>query len=353
MKLEGFKYAPYSIPFKSPFNNSSASITSRSGFIISILGEMGRVSFGETAPLPGFSTESFADAGKELSGIEKLVPGFEGAKDLSTLRKFIEEIKFFPSVSFGVEQAMTSMLLKRDRTLFKELFAGTNPFINVNAVIGLDDNALDTIKNKIKIGYATFKIKVGRNNFDDDLNLIKKIRAEAGDTIKIRLDANGKWNPSEAKLNLDKLSPYNIEYIEEPCRGIENLIALSKISPLPVAIDESLRNTEEACKIINETDISFLIIKPMILGGFFKTSELIAESALKNKNIIISSSFETPLGKSLLVLLASLTHHSYAHGLDTIDFFDNNLPVDPYKVEAGKINFDINTYPPQFEYNKL
>lgn len=91
----------------------------------------------------------------------------------------------------------------------------------------------------------------------------------------------------------------------------------------------------------------------MVSGGFFETLEIITRGALKDKNIIISSSFETPLGKSLLVLLASLTHHSYAHGLDTADLLEEGPQADPYKVEAGKIFFSPAGYPPQFNYGEL
>jgi O-succinylbenzoate synthase len=314
---------------------------------------MGHTGFGEAAPLHGFSTESFDDVRKELSGIAELAAGFEEAKDLQTLRDFIGEIKFTSSVRFAIEQAVISMLLKKDPSLLQEILSVAKSVINVNAVIGIENNAIEAIRHKVEKGYITFKIKVGRNDFKDDLNLVKIIRAEFGKELKIRLDANGKWSLEEAKSNLEKLSHYNIEYIEEPCSGIENLIALSTFAPLPVAIDESLKNLSDAYGIIEETKISFLIIKPMISGGFFETLEIIARGALKEKNIIISSSFETPLGKSLLVLLSSLTHHSYAHGLDTANLFEEEVHADPYKVEAGKIFFSPAGYPPQFNFGEL
>jgi O-succinylbenzoate synthase len=82
----------------------------------------------------------------------------------------------------------------------------------------------------------------------------------------------------------------------------------------------------------------------MVLGAFFGTLDLIALARERNKNIIISSAFETPLGKSLLVLLAAASGSKRAHGLDTADFFANPFFKDPYPVGKGVIHFKPQVY---------
>lgn len=353
MKTEGIKYRPFSLKLKSPFINSSGTITYRSGFIISLTDESGNISYGEISPLPGFSKESLEEAEQELIKISKFLYVSDQIEDLHSLSTLIDDYQLSPSVRFGIEQAVFSSLLKRDHSLLAKLSLRFQSEISVNAVIGLGSNSFSKIQGKVNSGYTTIKIKMGRDNFEDDLNLIKDIRLKLGENIKIRLDVNGKWSFEEARFHLDMLKPYNIEYIEEPCKGVENLVTLAGDSPVPVAIDESLQDINNAYSILESSPVLFLIIKPMITGGFSAVSELISQAALYNKNIIISSSFETPVGKNLLVFLASTVHHAYAHGLDTSGLFTGEITADPYEVIKGKIFFTSTSFPPSINMREL
>jgi len=116
---------------------------------------------------------------------------------------------------------------------------------------------------------------------------------------------------------------------------------------VPIAVDESIKTIADAEQIINNSSINYLVIKPMVLGAFFGTLDLISLARNKDKNIIISSAFETPIGKSLLVLLAAAAGSNLAHGLDTVDFFENLHFEDSYPVENGSIHFIPQNYPPK------
>lgn len=355
MKIAELTYKPFSIKLKSPFVNSYNTLDERKGFIVSLTDDSGNSSLGEASPLPGFSRDSLDEAEEDLTGLFHLLKGMEIGTTLRSVKDIADDYILSNSVKFAFEQAMIGLLVKRDTSFIKKQFNETKKTINVNAVIGFEkEEKIFTIaEKKLSEGFSTFKFKVGRNNFADDINLIKEIRSRYGSEIKIRLDANGKWDLDVAKYNLDKLEAYNIEYIEEPCRGIENLAALSQNSPIPVVPDESLASIDDAYRALEESNISFVIIKPMILGSFIENAELIKQAAILEKNIIISSSFETALGKDQLVLLSSLTHHSFAHGLDTAEYFPDYFFDDPYKIKNGAIVISPLYYPNAFDYNGI
>jgi len=355
MKIMDLKYKPFSIKFNTPFINSTGTLNERKGFILSITDELGNSSLGEIAPLPGFSSESLDEAREDLSGLLHILSGMETGDDLQCIKDLSEDYILTSSARFGFEQAMLGLLIKRDRSISEKLFLKTKTQIDVNAVVGLgcDGNVISQIENKMLEGFSTFKIKAGRNNFTDDLNLIKGIRRRFGGAIKIRLDANGKWDFEKARCNIEMLEIFDIEYIEEPCGGIENLIALSEISSIPVAIDESLVSMQFAFDVMEQSSIPFIIIKPMIRGALIENIELIRQAAILDRNIIISSSFETALGISQLAFLSSLTHHSYAHGLDTIDYFSEYFFADKNRAKKGIIDFSPLSYPKDFNYDAV
>ena len=129
---------------------------------------------------------------------------------------------------------------------------------------------------------------------------------------------------------------------------MKDLINLAEASLVPIAIDESLKSIDDALEIINNSKIEIIIMKPMVFGGFFHTLKVIKEAELKNKKVIISSLFESAVGKSGLVLLAATTNHNFAHGLDTSEFFEKDICLDPFIVKDGKINLASENYPPHF-----
>ena len=369
MTIKDFKYAPFTIKLKTPFQTSSQVINERKGVIIKLTDELGNISFGECSPFPGLSSENIEEVIIILNGLSSGVIGLIFQENAEAILKLLSELKLSSSLHFALEQAILSLAIKRNKKFIKEYFGTTKTEIDVNAVLGFDpaENVLSEIELKLNLGYSTFKLKVGRENFEDDLQLIKKIREKFGDKIKLRLDANGKWKQNDVRglmdyrrgiidnvsERLNQISQFDIEYVEEPCNNLNSLIEISKSSPVPISVDESIHSIDDALRIINNSKIDFLILKPMIWGGIISSLDLIKKAEERNKKIIISSSFESVIGKGALVFLASLTNHTFAHGLDTSEFFEKDICTDPFKVEKGKITFEANNYPPQLEHQFL
>jgi len=222
-------------------------------------------------------------------------------------------------------------------------------------VLGFDstENILRQIEKKIELGFDTFKIKVGRDNPYDDFELLESIRNTFGYDIFLRLDANQKWSSDEAIEYLERFKDYVIEFVEEPCRYTCSTFKTIEESYIPIALDESIKDMLEDKSAFENCKAEFLIVKPMITGGIFSTIHLIESAKQVGKKTIISSSFESVIGKSALVMLASLTNHSFAHGLDTSELFENDLCQDPYAIKNSQIGFNASEFPQKFVLHNL
>jgi len=350
MIIKEVKYTHFNLKLKTQFKSSKQILNTREGYILSLTDELGNIGLGECSPLPEFSKETLAQAQKNLHELRlskiQLVP------DLFAISNQFSAINLTASGRFAFEQAILSLLINRskNKNIILETFGNLKPQVNINAVFGFDksENIIKEIFEKIRLGYNTFKIKIGRPNFDEDFSLIKNIRNKFGEAIYLRLDASGKWNLEDAKHHLKSLSAFNIQYIEEPCSGFNLLQTISHNSPIPVAVDESIRTITQAIHVINDSKIEFIVLKPMILGGILSSLQLIKTAESKNKKIIISSSFESVIGKSVLVLLAACSQHNFAHGLGTSELFFHDVSKDYYPVLNGRIKFDSQEYPPKF-----
>ncbi len=350
MTIKEISYFPFSLTLKSPFNYFSSVINERHGFILKCYDEKGNVGFGECSPLPGFSKETLNDAENEIKNIISQFTGKNVLPDFNELKSLSTGTINLASVRYGFEQSLFNLIAKADSSFITRNFPDHKNYIDVNAVIGIDEveSVITKVKTKLMDGYKTIKLKIGREDPFDDFYLIVTIRDSIGFDYKLRLDANKKWSADEAIEYLNRLFEFDIEYIEEPCEFVPSTFRTCEETQIPAALDESIESIDQVRDLMNSSAIQFIVLKPMIIGGFFTVVDLIKESDKANKKIIISSAFESAIGKSGLVFLSSLTRHISAHGLDTSEFFVNNICDDPYPVRSGKIKFEAANYPPNF-----
>ncbi len=349
MKIINVKYAKYSLKFKLPFKTSNQIFTNRSGIIIKLISDNGSVAFGEASPLPGFSNETTVDVINEIEQINKtlLLNNIDSSFFLNKT-DFDDFIKS-PSLKFGFEQAVAGILLQ-NKPVIKIFNRKLNNNIKVNGIVGLLNK--DLFKKKfteyVKEGFSTIKLKIGRKNFADDLRIIQFANSIGGEKIKLRLDVNGLWTYDSAVKYFEKLNFDNIEYVEQPVNKTEDLIRLAEQTDIQIAADESIININSAKNLIKNSNIKYFVVKPTLLGGLKNTIELIKLADENNKKIIISSSLESVVGWSMLVLLASLCNYNLAHGLATINLFQSNLDTVPYYFTGGQIRLNEPDIPPKF-----
>ncbi len=63
----------------------------------------------------------------------------------------------------------------------------------------------------MQLGFSVLKLKVGALDVKEELQILRWIRMEfGGPELEIRLDANGAWDPVEARAKLELFAPFGI-----------------------------------------------------------------------------------------------------------------------------------------------
>lgn len=169
-----------------------------------------RKSYGEIAPLKGFSKETTKEAFRQL--VRVVTNGVH--EDL------------YPSVAFGIFSAFAAFKEKREKL----------PKVPV--------------KEKIKVGHLTANQAAA---------IVKK-----GD----RIDVNRKWTYAQAVEFGRRFQSGFFEYIEEPVDCFEDLKAFVETTGHGIALDETLREKSLA-EISHLPGIKALVIKPTLQRNFF------------------------------------------------------------------------------------
>lgn len=337
-KLE-LTYHPYELKLKIPFETSKGKISERKGFIISLKSQSGKTGIGDVAPLSEFGSETYEQAERRISPMKIAMRA--GIEDIrKSLKDLLSVFNSHPALKHGLEQAIIYLICnERNKTIAELLELKLKKEISVNAAIGFQnpDEAVSSARKFVDEGFTTLKIKTGKENFDDDFDIIKAIRESVGEDIKIRIDSNGKWTVEQAAEYLNRLQEFSIEYAEQPVNTIDEFKEIKNKTSVPLAADESIRNFETAQKFILEKAIDFVILKPMMLGGIIPTLDII-ELAEKNKVIpVITSSFESAIGRGYAVIAAASVKVDIAHGLSVSKYFEDDIANDKYPVIDGKI----------------
>jgi O-succinylbenzoate synthase len=184
--------------------------------------------------------------------------------------------------------------------------------IKVNAISTSPDpkKAIDILT---ATGCKTLKVKLNGINLDSDIAFLEEV-ISAYPEIIFRIDFNGTLKLSDALKYSNKLSEFNIEYIEQPCKSIEEIKELKVLTKIPVAIDENLRLANDATNpehIKTITDVAdFVVLKPIPVGGI-KRFQSIAEQVIKSgKKVVVSGSMDTSIGLYETLLAQSLLGES-------------------------------------------
>jgi o-succinylbenzoate synthase len=341
MKNLALTYLPYSIKLKKPFRTSKTVLEERTGFFLVLRNEDGDIGTGEAAPLPDFGSESYDDDENALANFN-LKLNIDTNNIENSIEENLSPFNSLPALKYGLELAILNLICNEKKlTMHQLLKRKYSEYLFVNGVIsfmGREDAAISAAE-LVKEGFETLKVKVGRNDFEEDLLTIKKIRETAGSGIKIRIDVNGKWNKNEAMDYLTRLEKFDIQYAEQPVNNFEGFVFLKNKVKIPLAPDESIRNFSDAEKFISNKAASFLVLKPMMLGGIIPALKIADFASENNIQTVITSSFETVIGRTGIVNTAGFVNNNLAHGLGVSGYFDEGDIADPFPVKNGKIIF--------------
>ena len=339
MKDLQLTYSPYTLILKKSFFTARTEIKERRGFILRLDDPDGFEGIGDCCPFSEFGSESIEDVENVLSDF-KLKVIIDETEIEKSINNCLVNYKKMPALRHGLEQAIINIICNKNKTTIDKLLnLKLKKRVNVNAAIGFlnVDESVKTARTLIEKGFTTIKLKTGRSNFEEDFSVIKLIRETFGDNIKLRIDSNGNWNLDEAIINLMELEQFDIEYAEQPVINLSDYIDLKKRTNIPLAPDESIRSVKEAKKFIKSGAVSYLILKPMMIGGLLPTLDIIKLAVAENITPVITSSFESAIGKTNAVIAAASVEENVAHGLGVADLFLNTITNDPFPIKSGKI----------------
>ena len=182
-------------------------------------------------------------------------------------------------------------------------------------------------------GVMTVKVKVGGGSLSEDADRVAAVREAVGPSGRIRLDANGAWDVDTAVAAVERLEPFDLEVVEQPVAGLEDLARVRRRVAVPVAADESVRSLDDARRLAALDAADAVVVKVQPLGGVRAALQVIEAAGVP---AIVSSLYETSIGLAAgVALAAALPELPYACGLGTASLLAGDVVADPLIPRRG------------------
>lgn len=297
MAAQKIEFRLYRLPLRQPLKLARGPVlTHREGVLLRVLSENGQIGFGDAAPLPGWSTESLQDVCHALERGELDAP--------------------LPSLQFALDSAVRAWSPyrpKKSLPLSKLLIPG-EPWPSPSP--------------------RSVKLKLPAS-LEQSLAFLQKTLPQLGPDSSLRLDANRQFTFDQALRIAEFCEGRPLEFFEEPTHEVEKLGRWPGLTPIPLAVDETLRELgpeHPACEAAQ-----FFVIKPTLTGDWGRCLHL----ASLGKQAVLSSCFESDIGiRSIGELAACLPQPVAPLGLDTYSWLASRLiaplPIHENLYAAGE-----------------
>lgn len=338
--MKHWSYHKHELIFAFDARTSRGAIKKHTAWIIKVTendAQGNRTGLGEASPLKGLSLDYGDLFEEEIAGVLSLL------NDGGTLHEL--PLQHLPSLKFGIETALLSLMQNGMRNLFDSGFCQGEP-IKINGLVWMNQSQamLEEAIKKVRQGFDCIKFKVGALDFDEECRMLETFRKSFGEgQVEIRLDANGAFSADDAYAMLKDLKKFGIHSIEQPVKpgNTEVMAKLCKDKPINIALDEELIGKEaskDEALIFKSIRPQFLILKPTLIGGLEAADNWILKCHQYGIGWWATSALESNIGLNAIAQWVATKHNSLPQGLGTGSLYENNFPS-PLIVNQGYLHY--------------
>ncbi|HDH07092.1 MAG TPA: hypothetical protein ENF87_01860 [Thermoproteales archaeon] len=337
------------IPFKRPFKISTGTVGApgKPGdhIYLKITTSDGLVGWGEVRPAPTWMYETPHSVVTTIKYyIASIVKGFEPYQIREILYRMDKALastltRGFPFAKSGVEVALFDLLGKLYGAPLHVLLGGKRKnYVEMSYLVsGPPSEVGEICKHAVEKGFKLMKLKL-MGNMEEDYERVKSIFKTCGN-VKVWLDANQAYRRHTLTLFLRKIRDYleEITVFEQPVPAydLESMKYAKKVSPIPIAADESVFTAQDLAKLLRIECVDVVVLK-LAKSGIIENLKISSLAEAFGLDLYGSGMTESGLG-----LIASTHLFSV---LDIVAPVDTNGPqflkdliVDGIQIEGCRI----------------
>lgn len=317
MRIAGARVELLRLALRTPLATARGAVATRAGFVLHVASDDGAEGRGEASPAYWLGDDALADVAEALA---RITDRCRARPPLAEARAWLAAADVPPAAACALDAALLDLEARaRGVAVAALLGAADGAAVAIAALLAArtPTDAAAEAEAALAAGYRTLKLKVGGGTIADDRARVAAVRARMPADARLRLDANRAWPRAAADAALAALAVFAPEYVEEPLAdgGIPALAALADTSPVPLAIDESLRGAADVDRLVALGARVHVVLKAARVGGPTALVALARRAAAAGMPVTVTDAIESGVGMCHAVHAAAALAETGAVGL--------------------------------------
>ncbi|HEY2019416.1 MAG TPA: enolase C-terminal domain-like protein [Bryobacteraceae bacterium] len=230
----------------------------------------------------------------------------------------------------GIDMALWDALARTQGLSLVRLLGGVEKPIRAYGAVGYDgvSGSARVAEDWARRGFKGIKAKIGYPDLKEDLEVIRAMRAAAGEGVAIMVDYNQSLTPVEAVERLRVLDAEGLTWVEEPTLAHDHQghALIAREIDVPIQCGENWWGTQDLRHAIDAGASDYVMFDAMKIGGV--SGWLRAASLAEAHALPVSSHLWPELSWQLLCVTPT------AHWLEYADWW-NPIVAEPLAIENG------------------
>ncbi len=288
MKITGLRTTPLLIPYVTAYHMTQGPRTEASVVLVEVETDTGLIGIGESLARP--SAALITDA---LEACADLVIGQNPFAVDAVIEAVYRRLVSVP----GADMDRMARLIVAGLDMALWDVAGQAAGQPVHAMMGgavhshiqyfafVDGDSPEAIaeeaRRAVDQGIEVIYVKLGRGN-EMDVACTAAIRAAIGDK-RLRIDANEAWDVMTAIRMIQRLEPYDLEFVEQPVssRSLDAMRQVKEAVNVPLAADQAIHSPHDVYAYCRAQAADVIVLGPHEAGGLgqLRKAAAVAEAA--------------------------------------------------------------------------
>lgn len=248
----------------------------------------------------------------------------------------------------ALDIAFWDMKLKGENIAIADMFGTRNKKVRTYYggidLMFTEKELLENINKQLLDGHTAIKIKLGKENENEDIQRVRAVRNFLGKDAMFMVDANMVWTVPQAIRMAKRLEEFDIAWLEEPTNpdDYEGYAKIGQATTIPIAMGENLHSIYEQKLAMDIGRIKYPIpdcSNVCGITGFLKTAK-----AAEERSLVVSSHGMQELHVNVLGALPNagyLEFHSFPifeYTVEPLNIVDGY--IEPSKKPGVGVEFD-------------
>ncbi|MFB6961481.1 mandelate racemase/muconate lactonizing enzyme family protein [Streptomyces sp. NPDC056309] len=343
MKIVQVEAIPFAIPYAKPLKFASGEVHTADHVLVRVHTDEGLIGTAEAPPRPytyGETQESI------IAVIDKIFsPQILGltALEREAVHERLDRTVGNPTAKSALDMALWDILGQAAGMPVSGLLGGYTDRMRVSHMVGFapaEQMVAEAERIRDSYGITTFKVKVGRRPYTDDVAACRALREALGPDVELYIDGNRGWSAAESARALREMADLGLTFAEELCPADDVLGRrwLVAQSPVPFIADESATRAAEVTREILGGSANAISIKTA-RTGFTASQRVLHECEGLGVPVVMGNQIDGQIGTLCSVTFGAAHRSASQHAGELSNFLDmtDDLLTKPLTIEDGTL----------------